>query len=247
MKLNKTLLIGALSLFAASGLMAKPKAKEEIPGVAAQPASFFYTGKPYDADLGNYVFAVRNFDPQIGRWTSADPSGFPDGVNNMIYVNNAATTSLDRFGKDIYIINNQNAVGKLGHSAMISGNDSSGYTYQSYGTGNNSGGPSGSGQSLATQNFSTLSDAMASAASNGYTGYAGWNTDSSQDQAAQSAMSNFAKDSYNVANHNCQDAVNAGLDAAGADYYTRNVPKVAFAHDKNDGIYATMSGKLKKE
>jgi len=97
MELNKTLLIAALSLFAASGLMAKPKAQEEIPGVAAQPAEFFYTGKPYDKDLGAYLFNYRNLDAQTSRWTSADPSGFPDGANNRFYAP-VPTRQLDRNG-----------------------------------------------------------------------------------------------------------------------------------------------------
>ena len=99
MKLNKILLTAALSLLAASGLMAKDKAKkEEIPGVAAQPTSFFYTGKPYDADLGGYVFAARNYDVQTSRWTSADPSGFPDGANNRLYVSNNPLSLFDDLG-----------------------------------------------------------------------------------------------------------------------------------------------------
>lgn len=98
MKLNKTLLIAALSLFAASGLMAKPKAKEEIPGIAPQPAIFFYTGKPFDPDLGEYTFAFRNYNPQMARWTSADPSGFPDGVNNNIFCYNTPLMGLDPNG-----------------------------------------------------------------------------------------------------------------------------------------------------
>ena len=85
MKVNKSLLVAALSLFAASGLMAKQQAKEEVPGVAAQPASYFYTGKPYDADLGAYTFNYRNYDPEVKRWTTMDPSGFPDGANNHVY------------------------------------------------------------------------------------------------------------------------------------------------------------------
>ena len=99
MKLNKTLLIAALSLLAASGLMAKENTKkEEIPGVAAQPSSFFYTGKPYDADLGAYTFNYRNYDPQTTRWTTTDPSGFPDGANNFIYVNNRICDAVDPEG-----------------------------------------------------------------------------------------------------------------------------------------------------
>lgn len=98
MKINKSLLIAAISLLSVSGLMAKqqPK-KDEIPGVSAQPTEFFYTGKPYDADLGAYTFKNRNYDPHIKRWTSADPSGFPDGANNQIYVS-APTYCLDIAG-----------------------------------------------------------------------------------------------------------------------------------------------------
>ena len=98
MKLNKFLLVTALSLFAASGLMAKTQAKEEVPGVAAQLASYFYTGKPYDADLEAYTFKSRNYDPALARWTSADPSGFPDGANDRIYAP-VPTMNLDPNGE----------------------------------------------------------------------------------------------------------------------------------------------------
>jgi RHS repeat-associated protein len=44
-----------------------------------------YTGKPYDDDLGAFVFPFRNYRPEEARWMSADPSGFPDGVNGLAY------------------------------------------------------------------------------------------------------------------------------------------------------------------
>jgi RHS repeat-associated protein len=44
-----------------------------------------FTGKPYDADLGAYVFPFRNYRPELARWTSADPAGFPDGPNGHFY------------------------------------------------------------------------------------------------------------------------------------------------------------------
>jgi RHS repeat-associated protein len=53
--------------------------------LAAGEAPSRYTGKPYDADLGAYVFPFRNYRPEEGRWMSADPSGFPDGVNGHAY------------------------------------------------------------------------------------------------------------------------------------------------------------------
>ena len=33
------------------------------------------------------MFLFRHYDPELGRWTSADPSGFPDWPNNYLYSN----------------------------------------------------------------------------------------------------------------------------------------------------------------
>ena len=65
------------------------------PAVTAQaPRTLFYTGKPYDADQNAYLFKYRAYDPTAARWTSADPSGFPDGANNWVYVNNLVVSAL---------------------------------------------------------------------------------------------------------------------------------------------------------
>ena len=56
-----------------------------------------FTGKPYDDDLGAYVFPFRNYRADEARWMSADPSGFPDGVNGRFYSGNP-TTGLDSLG-----------------------------------------------------------------------------------------------------------------------------------------------------
>ena len=47
--------------------------------------SAFYTGKPYIASTGSYAFKYRSYNPELARWTSEDPSGFPDGANGNIY------------------------------------------------------------------------------------------------------------------------------------------------------------------
>ena len=47
-----------------------------------------FTGKPYDADMGAYVFPFRNYRSDEARWMSADPSGFPDGSNQNVYCGN---------------------------------------------------------------------------------------------------------------------------------------------------------------
>ena len=80
------------------------QAKETLPGVAEQPATYFYTGKPYDGDLGSYTFNARNYSPEINRWTSVDPSGFPDGANGQRY-SPVPTNGLDPLGLQSYSYN----------------------------------------------------------------------------------------------------------------------------------------------
>ena len=71
-------------------------APKSVAAKATTPA--FFTGKPYDAASGNYVFKYRNYNPGLARWTSADPSGFPDGANNVAYVSNNPNGVLDDTG-----------------------------------------------------------------------------------------------------------------------------------------------------
>jgi len=70
---------------------------DALPGLGVQPVEYFYTGKPYDADSESYTFKYRNYDPEINRWTSTDPSGFPDGANHIKYVDNPVS-KLDALG-----------------------------------------------------------------------------------------------------------------------------------------------------
>ncbi|MDD5263165.1 MAG: hypothetical protein PHD76_15080 [Methylacidiphilales bacterium] len=80
--------------------------KEQAAAQASAPAAdsrelkadgFFYTGKPYVAELGAYSFQFRNYNPELQRWTTADPSGFPDGANNYKYTNRP-TYAMDLLG-----------------------------------------------------------------------------------------------------------------------------------------------------
>ena len=72
---------------------------------AAEPA--FYTGKPYLASSGSYVFKYRSYSPEMARWTSEDPSGFPDGANGNVYTPNP-TSELDFEGLSKTVIKKEN-------------------------------------------------------------------------------------------------------------------------------------------
>jgi RHS repeat-associated protein len=56
-----------------------------------------FTGKPNVAGLG-YAFLFRNYRANLGKWQTADPLGYPDGWNNLAYVNNGVTDNIDMFG-----------------------------------------------------------------------------------------------------------------------------------------------------
>ena len=85
----------------------KAKSAEAIPGADVQPAAYFYTGKPFDEDLGGYVFNYRTYSPNMNRWLTTDPSGFPDGANNHLYAP-VPTTAVDPFG--LAVLTEQQAV-----------------------------------------------------------------------------------------------------------------------------------------
>ena len=56
--------------------------------------SGFFTGKPHVEGLGS-VFLFRNYRPNQAKWTTSDPIGYPDGWNNLAYVNNMVTKYID--------------------------------------------------------------------------------------------------------------------------------------------------------
>lgn len=57
----------------------------------------FFTGKPEVDGLG-YSFLFRNYRADLGKWQTTDPLGYPDGWNNLAYVNNGVTMNIDWAG-----------------------------------------------------------------------------------------------------------------------------------------------------
>ena len=61
----------------------------------------FFTGKPNVEGLG-YNFLFRNYRPEIGKWQTSDPLGYPDGWNNLAYCNNMSSQAMDPMGLSEY-------------------------------------------------------------------------------------------------------------------------------------------------
>ena len=89
-----------------------------------------FTGKPHVAELG-YTFLFRNYDSSLGKWSTADPLGYPDGWNNFAYCNNWVSFSIDTLGTDVYIMVKDEP--GIGHAVGIVGNPQDGYRVVNYG------------------------------------------------------------------------------------------------------------------
>lgn len=70
--------------------------------VTKVPNPFAFTSREYDADLGIYYYRARHYDPQLGRFLSADPHPpsieSPASLNRFAYVLNAPTRYTDPLG-----------------------------------------------------------------------------------------------------------------------------------------------------
>jgi hypothetical protein len=78
-----------------------------------QPTTDFWTGKPNVEGLG-YVFLMRNYRSEIGKWQTSDLLGYPDGWNNLAYVNNWVTSCYDWLGAATSEVRFRNVVGTGG-------------------------------------------------------------------------------------------------------------------------------------
>jgi len=103
MSLLGLLVIGATAAYGSQA--DQPKMNGKLKVTTLSPEEVRYTGKPYNKELGAYVFNGRNYDAEINRWTTSDPTGFPDGANNRVYSDNNATSAFDPTGYDTnYIV-----------------------------------------------------------------------------------------------------------------------------------------------
>jgi len=61
---------------------------------------FGFAGGLYDRDTKLVRFGARDYDPETGRWTAADPGGFSGGLNLYIYSDNDPINLIDPLGNN---------------------------------------------------------------------------------------------------------------------------------------------------
>lgn len=201
----------------------------------------FFTGKPTIGELG-YAFLFRNYRADQGKWQTSDPLGYPDGWNNLAYVNNKVMSAIDNFGMNIvHLVDPNGAVFGAGHSAWMVGNDQDGYTtydYRPEGSASSSG-SSSTGGSPASQTFSTFEDALnylnsGRDAGHKYTEGQTLSTSSRDDNVANWAAQRYMTEDYSLPNHNCyqlgKDMVDNINRVDGTNYQISNnrIPNNAF-------------------
>lgn len=87
----------------------------------------FFTGKPNVEGLG-YNFLYRNYRQDLGKWQTSDPLGYPDGWNNLAYVNNWVTNCFDWLGAATHSYDPNNIVYGTPEISSISYNSPEGGT-----------------------------------------------------------------------------------------------------------------------
>jgi RHS repeat-associated protein len=68
--------------------------------------SGLFTGKPYIEGLEGFIFNYRTYRADDLRWTSPDPTGFPDGKNNLAYGGSNPVTNIDPTGSNFLHFDN---------------------------------------------------------------------------------------------------------------------------------------------
>ncbi|MFC1643461.1 RHS repeat domain-containing protein [Chlamydiota bacterium] len=59
---------------------------------------YMFTGREWDNETNLYYYRARYYDPDIGRFLSADPLGYYDSMNLYSYVNNNPLNWVDPLG-----------------------------------------------------------------------------------------------------------------------------------------------------
>jgi RHS repeat-associated protein len=92
-------------LLASDGVTVKSRLSYQLWGEVTETGSmlsdFTYTGHYYDRRAGLSLTLYRGYDPNVGRWLSADPIGLQGGSNLYGYVDNDPINAIDPSGRSL--------------------------------------------------------------------------------------------------------------------------------------------------
>ncbi|MDH5763562.1 MAG: RHS repeat-associated core domain-containing protein, partial [Nitrospinota bacterium] len=103
------------------------------------PNPFTFAGGLYDADTKLIRFGARDYDPEVGRWTTKDPIRFTGGDTNLFgYVFQDPINLIDIMGLDIWVEGSSGSE-PLPHQGFSVGKPNGEYRTFSYGMDSNFG------------------------------------------------------------------------------------------------------------
>jgi len=159
---------------------------------------------------GLCLMRARYYNPGTRRFLNGDPIGFGGGVNLYGFLRGSAVLSVDPSGLDaIYLLDRDNrAAVRQGHAGVLIGNDSTGWSYYSFGP--------HIGTNFQRKQYPNLKEAVADKEIARYEDYLRYETDSAADRKARVQAAEFYDESYNPIMENCGDVAN-NIMAAGTD------------------------------
>ena len=192
----------------------------------------FFTGKPLVGELG-YAFLFRNYRPEQGKWQTADPLGYPDGWNNLAYVNNMVINCFDYQGLNIYQIHDKEGAGGAGHSAWVAKKSNGKYQAIDFNP---------KGQGIRNQEFNSLGDAInyLNQDNNRYESYLEFPTTPQHGSDFVDKINEYISNGYSLDDNNCYttgaEAYNeTNPDPYGTMLHTGNTPNYSYARNRQNG------------
>jgi RHS repeat-associated protein len=184
-----------------------------------------YSGKIKDEESGLHYFEMR-YLWDGGIFISTDPHWFNyPWLHSYNYSANNPIMYKDTDGRDIIVLLAPGGANGAGHMGVLIGNNKDGWVYMSKDGANNAIGLFGESK-FNTEKFPTLTDFQLSKEilrekpnGNGKPYEQGiyFETTSTQDNTAMSAMEKAGEQDYNVFTNNCADAVGESLKSIGID------------------------------
>ena len=199
---------------------------------------YCFQGREIDWTTGLYYFRARWYSPTIGRWLSKDPLGISGGINLYEFCASNPVNFIDPDGLDVVYLDDSVAVRGAGHAASAVGNNRSGWTYYSFGMGDDRGGPQqlGTHDNMTVRHYRTYAELRKD--NPRYNREICYKTSREADMAAHQEAISHLNDRYWFFGHNCDDVASSILRAAGVDFKDRLRPNASWRKNmpNNEGL-----------
>jgi len=197
--------------------------------------NILFSGKYLDHETGFYCYGYRYYMLNVGRWLNRDPLREHSSVNLYGFIGNNGICNIDYLGLDEVIFIDDDGANGAGHTAKAVGDDENGWTFYSYGPGDDvsawdmlTGADVDS--ELDKKEFDTLEDLEKSGEVGDYDQYQYREQSDQEDEKEKTETETEGEKDYNLYNHNCDDVA-----ACGSSSYDSDKIRPDSSFDENSG------------